>query len=96
MGKYASGTSMKTVIKSEVNEVKKILDKSSMQKDDKKAVMDALKEMAYQWCASNASACAFEETVKANVSEDVYTHLIRETLHSGLNEKKMSETWPFS
>lgn len=60
MSKYGSGVSMKSVIEMECEEVEKILDKYQVAEEDKVVVMSAMKEMAYQWCCSNAYACAYE------------------------------------
>lgn len=95
MGKYASGTSMKTVIKSEVKEVTGILKKSNLSKADQNAALDALKEMAYQWCMANASACAMERAALETLGEDRYTDLVKTAITSGVQEETMKKTWPY-
>lgn len=47
MSKYGNSVSMRTVIESEVNEVNGILEKSSLSKEQKEQVVDAMKEMAF-------------------------------------------------
>lgn len=63
MGKYGNGVNMKSVIEMEYAEVKDVLDKYKMAEADKVVVLDALQGMAYQWCHSNANACAYERCV---------------------------------
>lgn len=95
MGKYATGTTMKEVIQSEVQGVTAILARSGLPKEDQKAVTDALKEMAYQWCSSNAMACAMENAAKQRMSEDEYAELCKAAIHSGIQEQKMKDTYPY-
>ncbi len=95
MGKYASGTSMKTVIKNEVKEVAGILKKSNLSKADQNAVLDALKEMAYQWCNANASACAMEQAVHEIFGDDKYAAVAKTTITNGVREDVMRKTWPY-
>ncbi len=61
MGKYGPGASMKTMLKAEADGIKRILDKSDLNKWEKQVIMDAYKEVAYQWCKTNAVACAVEK-----------------------------------
>jgi hypothetical protein len=95
MGKYGSAVSMKDVIRMEVEEVEEILKGTKMPDEDKTRIVDALKEMAYQWCSCNASACAFEGAVKSLLPNKDYENLIRSVIHGGMIEKKMVETYPF-
>ena len=60
MSKYGSGTSMKTVIELKVAEVTKILDRNGVTGEDKKAVLDALKKMAFHWCENSAVCCGID------------------------------------
>lgn len=95
MGKYASGTSMKTVIESEVNEVTAILDKSNLTQEDKSAVINALKEMAYQWCSSNATACAVENAVTEAFGKDGLAVVSALSMRNGTREVKLLQTYPY-
>ena len=96
MGKYASGTDMKTVITSEVADVQKILARSNLCAEDKKAVINAMKEMAYQWCSSNASACAMESEVTKLYGADGAAAIAKGVIHNGVYEAKMADTYPFT
>ena len=96
MSKYGSAVSMKDAITMEVAEVEEILSRSNLQDEEKEAIVDSLKEMAYQWCSSNAHACAFESAVKSMLSEEDYQNLAWAVIHGGMQEKKMAETYPFA
>lgn len=96
MSKYASGTSMKTVITSEIAEVEAILRKSNLCAEDKKTVIDAMKEMAYQWCSSNASACAMETAVANLYGEAGLVAVGNDMIKNGVRDQKMSTSYPFA
>ena len=96
MGKYGSAVSMKDVIEMEVSEVTDILSRSKLTEEECTDIIDSLKEMAYQWCSSNAHACAFESAVKSMLSEEDYQNLAWAVIHGGMQEKKMAETYPFA
>ncbi len=95
MGKYESGVSMKTVIKDEVGNVNRILVNKNVPDKDRNAVIDAIKEMAYQWCASNASACAVEQAVKNVCGNEKYEETVKASIRNGVMEQKMLETYPY-
>jgi len=94
MSKYGSGVSMRTVIESEVREAEQILKESGLSEDGKEQIIDMLKEMAYQWCAANASACSFEGAVKEKYPDE-FKILLSESIRSGIKEQKIAETYPF-
>ena len=97
MGKYGSGTSMKTVITMELEEVTRILDRNHVPENDKKQILDAFKEMAYQWCESNATACALQKLMEVEY-QDVYKEIMGSFLRSKVYHeeyaKKMQDTLP--
>lgn len=97
MGKYGSGVSMKSVIEMEVAEVEGILDRNHIAEIDKKAVLDALKEMAYQWCQSNAGSCAVEAVLKERYKDtwdDMIKHLVTNETYNRVRMEKIEATFP--
>lgn len=95
MGRYASGTPIKTVIRTEVRHVKAVLADSGLSKEAQKGIIDAFKEMAYQWCSSNAMACAMEAAAKEMMTEEEYRDLCKKACESGVQEQKMKDTYPY-
>ena len=95
MGKYASGTSMKTIILSEISETENILNKSNLSEEDKEYVLDSFKEIVYQWCASNTTARAVEEATAKLYGDKSLIEIFKETVNSGVREKVFEETYPF-
>lgn len=95
MGKYGSGVSMKTVIELEVREVEGILDYYKLPQEEKAQVIDALKEMAYQWCSSNATACALEDAVMKFCNDETAQNVLREAVAGGVREHQFAATYPF-
>ena len=97
MSKYGSGASIKTVIESELAAVEEILERSSLTEQDRELITDSLKEMAYQWCTANATACALDRLLEKEyprVYKKIMTGFLRsETYHSEY-QKKMNETLP--
>ena len=96
MGKYGPGVSMKTAITEETKLVQGILDKSNLSEEDKDTVMGSLKEMAYQWCQSNATACAIEDAAMKMVDVATWQTIEMEAARGGAQGVKMAETYPFS
>ena len=97
MGKYGPGVSMKSVIEMEVAEVEEILDRNHVAEIDKKAVLDALKEMAYQWCQSNAGSCAIEAVLQKQYKDtwdDMIKHLMTNKTYNRVRTEKLGETYP--
>lgn len=94
MSKYGNSVSMRTVIESEVNEVNGILEKSSLSKKQKEQVVDAMKEMAYQWCCANASACALENAIREICPKEM-ERIMFASIRSGFIERKKAETYPY-
>ena len=97
MGKYGSAVSMKDVIEMEVAEVTDILSRSKLTEEERTDIIDSLKEMAYQWCSSNATACAMEQSAKQFMT-DVQFHEWTSSVvqdKSGIRQRKMHETYPF-
>ena len=96
MSKYGPGVSMKTVITEEVAAVQNILNRSNLSEEDKKSVIDTVKEMAYQWCMANANACAIEDAAKDVLPDPVTWQTIAlTTMNKGVAAIKMAETYPF-
>lgn len=95
MSKYGPGVSMKSIIVSECKEVEELLDRSDMFPEDKAQVLDAMKEMAYQWCSANATACAMEDVAKSMLSEEQYATFQKKVMEGLSVGKKMQETFPF-
>ncbi len=95
MGKYGPGVSIKTVITQEAKLVQEILDKGNLSEEDKDTVMGSFKEMAYQWCQANATACAIEDAAKDVVDAATWQMIEMEAVRNGLQGIKMAETYPF-
>ena len=95
MGKHGPCASIREIIEHEVKAVEEILARSSLNKDDQKEVLDILKEMAYQWCSSNAGACAIEDAALRLLGPERSHELFQEFLKSGMKQDKMRETFPF-
>lgn len=95
MGKYGNGVSMKDAIRMEVEEVNERLNLNGVAEEDKIAILDALKEMAYQWCHSNAFACAMEQIISADMSESEFVQFGQKVMNSPVVMDKMQETFPF-
>lgn len=86
---------MKTVIELEVEEVEGILDNNNLPEEEKAQVIDALKEMAYQWCSSNATACALEDAVMKFCNDETAQNVLREAVAGGVREERFVATYPF-
>lgn len=86
---------MKTVIELEVEEVEGILDNNNLPEEEKAQVIDALKEMAYQWCSSNAIACALEDAVMKFCNDETAKNVLREAVVGRAREEKFVATYPF-
>lgn len=69
MSKYGNGTGIAEVIRSERNIVEDVLNEYSMHPSEKKIVLDALMEMAYQWANANAWACVLEELLQKKIGD---------------------------
>lgn len=97
MSKYGSGVRMKQVIVTETEMVESILRKSNLSQEDIQTVMDAFREMAYQWCTSNASACAFSAFLKdshPNVYEDSIGAFLGSDVYHKEYQRVLAETFP--
>ena len=92
MGKYGSGVGMKDVIEMEMQEAKGIMEKNKLTEEDQKALTDIIQEMAYQWCVSNASACAYEQCVPHRGNP---LKLVASRKYQDIYNKKMNETFPW-
>lgn len=103
MSKYGSGVSMKSAIQMEIDEIKSILHPYDIDKDDLSEVLNIVKEMAYQWCTSNAAGRTVDEWMKDNVSEEQYNKYVTLLIPNGRHmnkyyetyEKVIQETYPF-
>lgn len=95
MSKYASGTSVKTVIKNEVKAISAILKKPKLSKEDKADIVDAFKEISFQWCTANATSCAVEQAILTLYGEEERTKVIKEAIRNGVHEEVMDRTWPY-
>lgn len=96
MSKYGSCVSMKQVIQLEMQAAEKILDQSGLSDENKDALRDILREMAYQWCSTNASFCAYEAAVEKVCGHgDAMQQIMAEQCKSGAYERKMRETYPW-
>ena len=97
MSKYGSGVSMKSHLSSELKEAQQILNKSNLSEEDKESVLSTIREIAYQWCTSNASACAIEELWKEKFPKEyeemMQTFLKSNTFHR-VYQQKLQETFP--
>ena len=93
MSKYGSGVSMKSAIQMEIDEIKSILHPYDIDKDDLSEVLDIFKEMAYQWCTSNAAGRAIDEWMKDNVSEEEYNKYVTLLIPNGRHMNKYYETY---
>lgn len=98
MGKYGNGVSMKTVITSELGDIKQAIGRSDVAEEDEKIIKSAFLEMAYQWASSNAAFCAFDALLK-DLHPDIWNEMMNTFLHSpvynGTFMKKMQDTWPY-
>ena len=95
MGKYGNGVSMKDAIKMDVERTIEILDRSNLSDEDKSEIVDTVKELAYQWCYTNAFACALEEVATANMSKEEFAKFGKFVMESPTIYKRMMETYPF-
>ena len=95
MGKYGNGVSMKDAIKMDVERTIEILDRSNLSDEDKSGIVDTVKELAYQWCYTNAFACAIEEIATEGMSQVEYFEFGKKVMKSPTIQKKMAETFPF-
>ena len=97
MSKYGNGIGMKKVISAEVEHVRDILSQNTLSDKDREDVMDILKEFAYQWCSSNAAACAIESAYRKLCPSDEDMHaLCSEIMSSGVRDQVFDKTYPFS
>lgn len=95
MGKYGNGVSMKDAIKMDVERTIEILDRSNLSDEEKSEIVDTVKEQAYQWCHSNAFACAIEEIATDGMLSEQYAEFGKKVMKSPTIQKKMAETFPF-
>lgn len=96
MGKYGSGVSMKTAIELDVKEVEGVLDKYNVAEEDRETVLSVVKEMAYQWCHTNACFCAVEDIVLEEIGDKKYLEVTKKFMRDpGKVFDKMRETYPF-
>lgn len=95
MGKYGNGVLMKDAIKMDVEQVIDILDRSNLSDEDKSEIVDTVEELAYQWCHSNAFACAMEQIISADMSESEFVQFGQKVMNSPVVMDKMQETFPF-
>lgn len=93
MGKYGSGTSMKSMMRMEMADVNEALDHSNIGPEDRKTITDALKEAFWQWAQSNASACAFEDYIMA-ADKDLFMEAANPARTMDAVMKKLAETYP--
>lgn len=94
MAKYGNGISIKSMLEMELNEITEILCKYEVSDEDGDRIVGAYKELAFQFCTMNASACSFEEILKTYLSgpEIFRRYLILEPSR----HQKMEETYPWS
>ena len=95
MSKYPSSTPMRSVILQETGMIDRILRKSGLNKQDREDVLTAYKEAAYQWCSSNAMACAMEQAVIEIYGDEGMQAVNRTVRRNGVIEAKMLDTYPF-
>jgi hypothetical protein len=97
MGKYGSGVSMKSMLETEMKEIQAVLQKYDMSDEDKKIIINAYKEVAYQWCSSNANACACEKQITAAIGLEKQMKYINISSPEFNNAVyiKMKETYPW-
>lgn len=85
---------MKDRIKREIKAADEILKKYDMSKDDEADLLLALLNLAYEWCATNAAACAFEHEVRKEVGNDKFMDIVKKSIRNGIAEMKMEATYP--
>lgn len=101
MGKYGSGVGMKDMIEMEFDEIKSILHPYKLGKQDEEELLGIVKNLAYEWCCSNACARAVEEWAKDHMSEEMYKKYVCLLIPTHLDNyhdtyvKVMSETYPW-
>ena len=93
MGKYGNGVSMKTVIETEVADAEMLL--QDQPEEVREEILNIIKEMACQWCHSNAFACAMEQIISADMSESEFVQFGQKVMNSPVVMDKMQETFPF-
>lgn len=93
MAKYGNGISIKLMLEMELNEIAEILCKYNVSDEDGDKVIDAYKELAFQFCTINAAACSTEEILKEYVTEPegFRKYLAMEDYR----QQKMKETYPW-
>lgn len=92
MGKYGNCVSIAEVIRLEKAEVEKILDRNAVNEEDRKAVIDALMEMAYQWANANAWSCVLSESLEKNIGKN--NAVLKSVIFGRLVDQKMREYYP--
>lgn len=94
MIKYGSGISIKSAIMMSVQEIEDILAKTDIKEDDKKTIISNVKELAFRWCKSNATACCLEEITKSNGMncETLFSEYIKREPE---RDQKMTDTYPW-
>lgn len=95
MGKYGNGVSMRSAIEMEMQEANEILNRTNISEEDRKALLDIIQEMAYQWCQSNAFACAMEKALKEEYPEVNLGRIVQYLLRTGVKEEFFGKTYPF-
>lgn len=97
MGKYDCGASMMTAIKNDFNEIMEVMEKYGVTGEDLETVMENYKHLAYEYCNSNAAACAVENQIIEKIGCAEYLKCI-DFASAKFNDdirEKMKETYPW-
>lgn len=96
MGKYGNGLAIADHIRLDRKEIRTVLDRNGIEGEDRKAIVDAFEEAAYQWCSANSYACVLEETIKKifEKNPDKQEPILTAILIGKLAGIKLKETYP--
>lgn len=85
---------MKSFIRKQVAKVNAALDRATISEEDRKIVIDTLKNAFYHWADSNAIFSVVED-FWLKTDNEMFMRVVRDAIHSGLIEEKLAKTYPF-
>lgn len=86
---------MKSMLEQELEEIKEAI--KTLPTAKQRVVIDAYKELAFQWCQTNAFACFTEEVIRQIMTEEQYRDYTRFIVLNATpyTTQKMLDTYPW-
>ena len=89
---------IKNEVKQTVNNVRSILIRSSLSKEEQAVVLEELKKALYKRCTDNALICAFDEYFKELCPEEYKSYIATYRRSGTFNStywERMKNIWPY-